>query len=149
MSPRRLYALLALAETVTWTLLLVGMAAKYVTRTTDLGVTLAGPVHGFVFLAYCAATVVIAVDQRWSPGRLALGLLSAVPPYLTIPFERWADRQGLLGGTWRLRGARAATLWERPVAVAVRAPARAAVAVLVLVSLVFAVLLGLGPPTQW
>lgn len=146
MSPRRLYRLLAVAETVTWTLLLLGMFFKYVTRSTDLGVSLAGPVHGFVFLAYCAATVLIAVDQRWSGGRTALGLLSAVPPYLTIPFERWADRHGLLGERWRLRQSQGRGPLDGPVAVAVQAPVRAGLVIGMLVTVVFGALLVLGPP---
>ncbi len=146
MSPRRLYRLLALAETVTWTLLLLGMVLKYVTRSTDLGVSLAGPVHGFVFLAYCAVTVLIAVDQRWSGGRTALGLLSAAPPYLTIPFERWADRRGLLGERWRLRQSQGRGSLDGPVALAVQAPVRAALVIGMLVTVVFGALLVLGPP---
>lgn len=146
LSPRRLYALLALAETVTWTLLLGGMVLKYVTDTTDLGVSIAGPIHGFVFLAYCAATVLIAVDQRWRGGRIALGLLSGVPPYLTIPFERWAGRTGLLGPVWRLRGAPARGPAESVVSRAVRSPARSALVILLGVAVVFALLLALGPP---
>lgn len=149
MTPRLLYQVLALAETVTWTLLLAGMFLKYVTRTTDLGVSIGGAAHGFVFLAYCAATLLIAVDERWSPGRAALGLLSAVPPYLTIPFERWADRHGMLGTRWRLRQADGQGPAEIVVASTVRSPWIAATVIGLLVVVVFRVLVTLGPPTQW
>ena len=51
MTPRRLFRALALAEVVTWTLLLLGMVLKYGTETTDLLVRIGGGLHGFAFLA--------------------------------------------------------------------------------------------------
>ena len=102
MSPRTLYRRLALAEVISWALLLVGMVLKYVTQTTDLGVRVFGMVHGVVFIAFALATVLVAVNQRWSLGETALGLASAVPPFLTVWFERRQERRGQLGGDWRL-----------------------------------------------
>ena len=63
---------MAIAEAITWALLLTGMFLKYVTETTELGVRVFGMAHGVVFIAYCLTTVVVAVDQRWSPGRTLL-----------------------------------------------------------------------------
>ena len=103
MSPTRLYRLVARAEAVTWALLLTGMFLKYVTETTELGVQVFGMVHGVVFIAYCLTTVLLFVDRRWSAGRLALGLLAAIPPFATVPFESYADRRGLLGREWLSR----------------------------------------------
>ncbi|KRF35448.1 hypothetical protein ASG94_12580 [Nocardioides sp. Soil805] len=103
MSPRRLFRTLATAEAITWALLLTGMFLKYVTETTELGVQVFGMVHGVVFIAYGLATVLVAVDQRWSVGRLVMGLAAAVPPFATLPFERYADRRGLLGDAWLSR----------------------------------------------
>ncbi len=102
-TPRRLFRALAVAEAITWALLLTGMFLKYVTETTELGVRVFGMVHGVVFIAYCLVTVLVAVDQRWSLGRLVLGLAAAVPPFATLPFERYADRRGLLGDAWLSR----------------------------------------------
>lgn len=145
--PGRLLRLLADAEAVTWSLLLIGMALKYLTRTTDLGVSIAGPIHGFVFLAYCVVVVVVAVDQRWRATTLLLGLFSAVPPFLTIPFERSVRRTGQAGPQWRLREAGAArTAPERALHAVLRRPVVWAVVALVAVAVVFAVLLRLGPP---
>ncbi len=59
----------AVAEAITWALLLTGMFLKYVTETTELGVQVFGMVHGVVFIAYCLVTVLVAIDQRWSLGR--------------------------------------------------------------------------------
>lgn len=102
MSPRILYRRLALAEVVTWALLLLGMVLKYVTATTDLGVRVFGMAHGVVFIAFALTTVLVAVNQRWSVKDTLLGLASAVPPFLTVWFERRQDRRGQLDGDWRL-----------------------------------------------
>ena len=69
MTPRTLYRRIALAEVVTWALLLLGMVLKYVTRTTDLGVKVFGLAHGVVFIAFCLVTVLLWVNQRWRPAR--------------------------------------------------------------------------------
>jgi integral membrane protein len=102
MSPRTLYRRLALAEVVSWALLLLGMVLKYVTQTTELGVKVFGMVHGVVFIAFALATVLVAVNQRWSLKETALGLASAVPPFLTVWFERRQERRGRLDDGWRL-----------------------------------------------
>ena len=146
LGPGRLYRLLADAEAVTWTLLLLGMALKYLTRTTDLGVTVAGPIHGFVFLAYCAATLVVGIDQRWGARTILLGFVSAIVPYVTVPFERWIRRRGLAGDRWRLLGGGARTPIERLLAAVLRRPVRFALVVLAAVALVFRILLWIGPP---
>ena len=84
-TPRGVFRALAISEAVTWALLLTGMLLKYVTETTELGVQVFGMVHGVVFIAYCLVTVVVAVDQRWSLPRLALGLVAAVPQSASAP----------------------------------------------------------------
>ena len=63
-----LFRRVAVAEAVTWALLLVGMFLKYVTETTDLAVRVFGMLHGVVFVAYCLTVVLVAIDQRWSAG---------------------------------------------------------------------------------
>ncbi|GAB2533030.1 DUF3817 domain-containing protein [Brachybacterium huguangmaarense] len=149
MSPRRLYRALALAETVTWTLLILGMISKYVLHMGDLGVRIGGSIHGFVFLAYCAVTVLVGIDRRWGAGRILLGLASAVIPFATIPFERWVEKLGLLADCWRLRDEPARGPLESLAAIVLRRPVVSAIVILVLVGLVFAGLVRLGPPTQW
>lgn len=149
LSPQKLYRTLALAEVVTWTLLLGGMFLKYVTETTEVGVRIGGGVHGFVFLAYCVTTILIGVDHRWSLARIGCGLASAFVPYLTLPFERSAEHAGRLSGDWRLLTDRPRGLLERLAAWALRGPVLAAVVTLVVLVAVFGGLLLLGPPTQW
>ncbi|WP_224278872.1 DUF3817 domain-containing protein [Nocardioides lacusdianchii] len=145
-TPRRLFRTAALAEAVTWALLLTGMFLKYVTETTELGVQVFGMVHGVVFVAYCLAAVLVAVDQKWSLGRLALGLVAAVPPFATIPFERYAERTGLLGEHWRLRSEQPTGPVERITAWLLRRPAQGLLVGLVAVAGLTGVALVLGPP---
>ena len=146
LGPGRLHRLLADAEAVTWALLLLGMVLKYLTHTTDLGVTVAGPIHGFVFLAYCVVTVVVGIDQRWGPRTVLLGLLSAIPPFVSIPFGRWVRRRGLTGPHWRVLAGGARTPIERALAAVLRRPVRFALVALAALALVFRILLWIGPP---
>jgi integral membrane protein len=148
-TPSRLYRVLAFAEMVTWTLLLAGMFLKYVVQATEVLVRIGGGLHGFTFLAYAVVTVLVAVDQKWRPKDLLLGLGSAIIPYLTVPFERSAMRRGLLSDTWRLREEQGRTAPQRVVSLALRHPLPAVVIAVVGVAIVFSVLLSLGPPTEW
>lgn len=145
-APRRLHRVVAVAEAVTWALLLTGMFLKHVTETTELGVRVFGMVHGVVFIAYCLATVLLAIDQRWPSTRLALGLVAAVPPFATIPFERYAERAGLLGDSWRLRSDDPRGPLEKVAAWLLRRPAQGALVAAVAVAGLTGVALAVGPP---
>ena len=145
-TPRRVYRVVAVAEAVTWALLLTGMFLKYVTETTELGVQVFGMVHGIVFIAYCLTTVLLSVDRRWPLSRLALGLLAAIPPFVTVPFERYAERAGLLGDAWRLRSEDPRGLLEKPTAWLLRRPAQGLVVGLVAVVGLTGIALVVGPP---
>ena len=146
MTPLRLFRGVAVAEAVTWGLLLTGMFLKYVTGTTELGVQVFGMVHGVVFIAYCLTTLLVWVDQRWSPGRLALGLAAAVPPFATVAFDRHAEKRGWLGSSWRLTTAGPAGVPERVAAWLLRHPARGLVTGIVAVSVLTGGALVAGPP---
>jgi len=148
MTPRTLFTWLARAEAVTWTLLLIGMWLKYLTRATDLGVRVFGLAHGVVFLAFLLVVVVLWVDQRWRLADGALALVAGVVPFATLWVERRAERRGLAAQRWRLRpdGDAARTLPERVVAAALARPALALVAAVVAVGLTTVALLVVGPP---
>ena len=106
-----------------------------------------GGVHGFVFLAYCVVTVLVATSERWGKARGLLGLGSAIIPYATIPFEIWARRKGLLPESWSLGEQRQpANPFERLCLWALKNPVLAVIVGIVLVSALFAFLLFLGPP---
>jgi integral membrane protein len=146
MSPLGLFRRVAIAEAVTWALLLLGMVLKHVTHTTDLGVRVFGMAHGVVFVTYCLTTVLVAVDQRWSRGRFLLGLLASVPPFATVPFDRYAERRGALASSWRLTSHEPTGLLERPVAWLLRNPLAGATAGLLAVAALTGVALLVGPP---
>jgi len=142
----RLFRTVAVAEAFTWAGLLAGMFLKHVTETTEVGVQVFGMLHGVVFIGYVLVTLAVAVDQRWSRGRTLAGLVSAVPPFLTLWFERYAVRHDLLADRWRLRTTAPTGPAERLVGWLVRHPARgAATGVLGVVVLTGAALL-VGPP---
>lgn len=148
MTPRTLFTWLARAEVVTWTLLLIGMALKYVTRTTELGVSVFGLVHGVVFLAFVLVTVVLWVDQRWPLREVVLVLACAIPPFATLYAERRVERLQLAPSRWRLRvgGDEAASVPERAVAAALARPVAAALVGALAVGTATLVLLLIGPP---
>ena len=133
MNPRTLFTWLARAEVVTWTLLLIGMALKYVTRTTELGVSVFGLVHGVVFLAFVLVTVVLWVDQRWPLREVVLVLACAIPPFATLYAERRVERLRLAA-----RDSGRVTDAARPVAAALVGALAVGTATLVL--------LLIGPP---
>ena len=145
-SPKQLFRAVALFEVITWAMLLTGMFLKYVTQTTDVGIKVAGPVHGFAFLAFCLVTTLVAVDQKWRVGRWLLGLLSAVPPFVTMWFESSVEKRGDVADGWRLRTDAPAGALEKVAAFGLRHPWRGGAAALVLLVVVFAALLVAGPP---
>lgn len=137
----------AVAEAVTWAGLLAGMFLKYVPETTEAGVQVFGMLHGVVFIGYVVITLVVSVDQQWSRGRTMLGLACAVPPFLTLWFERYAVRRGLLAERWRLTEVEPVGPAERVVAWLVRHPVRGAIAAMTGVAVLTGVALVVGPPT--
>lgn len=149
-APLTLFRRFAVAEAVTWALLLLGMVLKYVTHTTDLGVRIFGMVHGVVFIAYCLVTLFVGINQRWRLGTLLLGLLAAIPPFVTVVFDRWAERHHHLDGPWRLgRGGDAPrTAPERVVAWCLARPLAAVAVGVVAVAVLTALALFVGPPAS-
>lgn len=146
MSPKTLFRAVAIGEACTWALLLAGMFLKYVTETTEALVSVGGGLHGFMFIAYCATTVLVGLDQKWSAGRIVLGLASAIPPFVTIPFDRSAERRGELGEAWRLRTEEPSGAVEKLVSWVVRKPLQGAAVAIGLVAVVFVTMLVVGPP---
>ncbi len=151
MAPRTLFRSVAVAEAVTWTLLLIGLFLKYVTETTELGVSIGGGLHGFVFICYVMSTCFIWINQKWPTGTGLLALASAVIPYATIPVDRSLERKGMLDGPWRLSkgGEQPHGFLETLQAWVLRHPVLAIVAALAGAVAVFSFLLFLGPPDTW
>ena len=102
LTPRGLFRVAAIAETITWAMLILGLVLKYGAGL-DLAVTVSGGIHGFVFLAYAAAALLVGINQRWDLGHICIAVATAVVPFATIPVERWFERTGRLDGRWMLR----------------------------------------------
>jgi len=92
----RAFRVVAFAEAVSWALLLAGMFVKWVLRTSEVGVQVAGPIHGAVFVVYVVLAVACWRVLRWDLRTTALALVASIPPFATVWFERWAARTGRL-----------------------------------------------------
>lgn len=148
--PLDLFRRVAIAEAITWALLLSGMFLKYVTHTTALGVKVFGMIHGIVFISYVVTTVTVWVDQKWTLRRGVGALLASIPPFVTIVVEVMAARRGWIGDSWRLRATPDGVMtrpeaWVRWVLVA---PVRGLVVALVVVAVLTGVALLVGPPAS-
>lgn len=98
MNLTRIFKGFALAEAVSWCLLLIGMVLKHVTKTTDAGVQIAGPIHGVMFLGYVFSALKLWQEKSWPGKTIGLGLLCSVIPFATIWFEKRAEARGELSG---------------------------------------------------
>lgn len=147
MTPRTLFRIFANAEMVTWAGLILALVLR-ATGVTDKAVPVAGGLHGFVFLSYCVSTVFVWVNQKWKAGLGVTGLLLAIVPFATVPFELSVDKRGLLAGPWRLApgGDAPKGFIEHVQAWVLKRPILAIVLLLVGITVVFTVLLWLGPP---
>lgn len=146
LTPRLLFRIFATAEMITW----AGLITALILRSADVTniVPIAGGIHGFVFLSYATVTVFTWINQKWKPGIGLLGLLLAVVPFATAPFELYLDKHRLLNGGWRLApdgDAPAGTL-EKAQAWVLAKPLLAGLLLLLAVTVLFVVLLLAGPP---
>jgi len=147
-SPRRLFGVLAFAEAVTWTMLITALILR-ATAHVEWAVGVAGGIHGFIFLAYAATALLVAINQRWGIGVTVLAIGSAVVPYATIATELWLARSGRLDGGWRREATdnpRDRSAIDRLARWFIRHPIVLVTAAVVAVATVFVVLLTLGPP---
>lgn len=148
--PLDLFRRVAIAEAITWALLLTGMFLKYVTHTTELGVKVFGMIHGIVFISYVVTTVTVWIDQKWTARRGIGALLASIPPFVTIVVEVLALRRGWIGDAWRLRTSVDADV-SRPEALVrwvLVAPVRGLAVALVAVAVLTGLALVVGPPAS-
>lgn len=91
------FRLVALWEAVTWAALLIAMFFKWVLGYEE-AIRIPGMVHGIAgFMLYVVVALATAWSLKWDFKTLLLALVSSVPPFMTIWFERWAARTGRLG----------------------------------------------------
>ena len=150
-TPSKLFRTIAIAEAISWTLLIAGMIIRSATDWA-LGVRIGGSIHGFIVIGFFVLTVFIAKNQHWKLHTTALVLLSAIPPYATIPVDVWLHRSGKLDGQWRKESQHAATSSEKRswheslFQLALRFPLLSALVIVVGIIAVFATMMFIGPP---
>ena len=147
-TPLNLFRALAVAEAISWTLLIAGLILR-TTADLAIAVTVGGGIHGFVFLAYAVTAVLVATNQRWGGWPTTVAIASAIIPYATIPTELWLHRTRRLEGEWRLEGTddRRDRAWhDRLMRSLLRRPWLLAALLAAAIAVIFVVLLVVGPP---
>lgn len=147
-TPLALFRTFAIAEAISWTLLIGGLILR-ATIGWDAAVSVGGGIHGFVFLAYAATAVLVAKNQRWDAGPTVIAIVSAIVPYATVPVELWLHRSGRLAGDWRLQETsdpRDRRWHDRLMRALLTRPLLLAAGLAVVLIAVFVVLLLVGPP---
>jgi integral membrane protein len=92
----RAFRIVAVAEACSWAGLLVGMLFKWILRVSEIGVTVFGPIHGALFVAYVVIALLAARTFRWSVSTTLVALAVSIPPMATLWFERRARRSAQL-----------------------------------------------------
>lgn len=152
MTPKKLFGFFAIAEAFTWTALIIAIILRATELVTPIVSTIIGGFHGAVFLGYGVTAALVGVNQRWKTRAIVLGILLAIVPYATIPFEINRNRKGLLLGTWRTVNTgdpRDSTWFDRLFRWFICRPILLVVTLLAVVVGIFSLLLWLGPPDQW
>lgn len=147
-TPRTFFRFFAIAEVISWTLLIGGLILR-TTNGWDLAVTIGGGIHGFVFLSYGATAIIMAKNQRWSAWPTVVALVSTVIPYATVPVDIWLHRTGRLDGPWRRTATddpRDHTWHDRLLRWIINHPVLSIVIGLGAVIVVYVALLIMGPP---
>ena len=151
-SPRSFYRIVAVAEAVTWTLLITGMLLKYVAQAGGLPVLIGGSIHGLVFITYAMTAVLVGVNQRWTTKHIVAAVGTAIIPYATVPFEGWLERRGMLQGAWRTVATadpRDHTWVSRLLRWMLNRPATLVTLFVAGVAVIMTTLLIVGPPGGW
>jgi integral membrane protein len=88
----RWFRVVAVAEAISWTGLLIGMVFKYLVVHNAIGVHIFGSVHGVLFLGYLWLTVLLWRHQPWPTSVGIWALVGGILPFGSIVFERRATR---------------------------------------------------------
>jgi len=150
--PKQLFLTFAKGEAVTWTLLIAALVIRAMGDPIPAIVTIAGSIHGAVFLGYAVTALLVGINQRWRFGKLALAVALAIVPFATIPFERRLVATSALDGSWRTAPSddpRDKGFIDRLFRWFIARPYVLLAVLLIAIPAVFAFLLFLGPPTEW
>ncbi len=81
MNALRLLMIVTFIEAISWLGLLAGMVAKY-GFDNERGVSIMGPVHGFLFMAFVVLLLITHVQERWPFSKTILAFVESIPPFL-------------------------------------------------------------------
>lgn len=149
-TPRKFFRFFAIAEVISWTLLIAGLILR-ATQGWDLAVTIGGGIHGFVFLSYALTAILMSKNQRWAPVPTTVSIVAAGIPYATVPVDIWLHRSGRLTGDWRRTATedpRDHTWHDRLLRWVINHPVLSVVIGLAAVVIVYVALLLMGPPVE-
>ncbi len=152
MSPKKLFQTFAVGEAFTWALLISALIARALVEGLAIAVTIAGTIHGAMFLSYCTTAVLVGVNQRWSFGKIAAAVSLAVVPFATVPFDRSLLKKGRLEGAWRTQPSDHPSdkrVIDRLFRWFIARPLVLILTLVLAVATLFFVLLSLGSPTTW
>jgi integral membrane protein len=152
MTPKKLFNFFATAEALTWTALIIAIILRATEVVQPIVSTVVGGLHGAVFLGYGVIAALVGVNQRWSAGLVIGGIALAIIPFATIPFERARNRKNQLDGPWRTSTTDHPSDqgWlDRLFRWFIARPALLIIVMVSAVSAIFALLLFVGPPTEW
>jgi integral membrane protein len=77
----RLLMIVTFAEAISWLGLLAGMVAKY-GFDNEVGVSIMGRVHGFLFMLFVVVLLITHFQERWPIGKTIVAFLESIPPFL-------------------------------------------------------------------
>jgi integral membrane protein len=152
MTPKKLFNFFATAEAFTWTALIIAIVLRVTEVVQPIVSTIVGGVHGAVFLGYAVIAALVGVNQRWSIGTVIGGISLAIIPFATIPFERSRNKNNHLDGPWRTSASNHPgdhNWFDRLYRWFIARPALLVVVLVSGVAAIFALLLFLGPPSEW
>jgi integral membrane protein len=86
------FRIVALTEATSFLQLLVAAVLKR-TADAEILVTILGPIHGILFLAYILIALGVRPDQGWDLRTTSLVLLGAVVPFGGFAVDRWLGRR--------------------------------------------------------
>ena len=151
-SPKSVYKFFATGEAITWGLLISALISRALGDLVPHAVTVAGSIHGAMFLSYCIVAVLVGLNQRWAIGRIAGAVALAVVPFATVPFDRRLGKQNALEGSWRTETSddpRDQGFIDRLFRWFIARPVVLVLVIAIALPAIFAFLLFLGPPTEW
>ena len=82
MQPKRLFLTFAKGEAITWTLLISALVIRAMGDPIPAIVTIAGSIHGAVFVGYAVSALLVGINQRWGFGKVSLAVALAIVPEL-------------------------------------------------------------------